>query len=69
MAEWTPAKAPFRRDEEMVWKMRAERFASENDEHSKRLWCLMLTLMIMCGAAVLVAVLVAAMIFMSQNNT
>lgn len=38
------------------------------DTHSKRLWCLMLTLMILCGAAVLVAVVVAAFVFISQNQ-
>lgn len=38
---------------------------NRNDEH---MWCLMLTLIIMCGAAVLVAVLVSAIIFMGQNK-
>ena len=55
-------------DDEALWRRRTQRFASGDDEHSRRLWCLMLTLMIMCGSAVLVAVLVAAMIFMAQNR-
>jgi hypothetical protein len=46
---------------------RKDRFERAEDTHSKRLWCLMLTLMILCGAAVLVAVMVAAAIFASQN--
>ena len=68
MSEWTPPKMPEVDDDEEVWKRRAYRFAASTDEHSKRLWCLTLTLMILCGAAVLVAVLVGAMIFMSQNQ-
>lgn len=46
---------------------RQDRFERAEDTHSKRLWCLMLTLMILCGASVLVAVLVAGFIFVSQN--
>ena len=41
------------------------RYDNRNDEH---MWCLMLTLIIMCGSAVLVAVLVSAIIFMGQNK-
>ena len=36
--------------------------------NQRQMFCLMLTMMIMCGAAVLVAVLVAAFIFMAQNK-
>jgi len=59
-------------DTEWEYRLRAlnrqDRFERAEDTHSKRLWCLMLTLMILCGAAVLVAVVVAAFIFMSQNQ-
>ena len=58
-------------DAEWEYRLRAlnrqDRFERAEDTHSKRLWCLMLTLMILCGAAVLVAVVVAAALFMSQN--
>jgi hypothetical protein len=58
-------------DAEWEYRLRAlnrqDRFERAEDAHSKRLWCLMLTLMILCGAAVLVAVVVAAALFMSQN--
>lgn len=73
----TPVAAPAGSisDAEWEYRLRAlnrqdrfERtFERAEDTHSKRLWCLMLTLMILCGAAVLVAVLVAAILFMSQN--
>ena len=46
---------------------REERFQRAEDTHSRRLFCIMLTLMILCGAAVLVAVIVAAFIFIAQN--
>lgn len=60
-AEWEYRLRTLRR------KDRFDKFERAEDTHSKRLWCLMLTLMILCGAAVLVAVLVAAAIFTSQN--
>lgn len=63
--------ARFISDAEWEYRLRAlnrqDRFERAEDTHSKRLWCLMLTLMILCGAAVLVAVVVAAALFMSQN--
>ena len=39
--------------------------AAQNDN---RMWCLMLTLIILCGAGVLVAVLVSALVFMSSQG-
>ena len=81
MADWSPRAAPaaesvpaaarYVSDAEWEYRLRAinrqDRFERAEDTHSKRLWCLMLTLMILCGAAVLVAVVVAAALFMSQN--
>jgi len=77
-AAGAPAGAPagFVSDAEWEYRLRAlnrqDRFERTceraEDTHSKRLWCLMLTLMILCGAAVLVAVVVAAFVFMSQNQ-
>ena len=66
-----PAAPRYISDAEWEYRLRAlnrqDRFERAEDAHSKRLWCLMLTLMILCGAAVLVAVVVAAALFMSQN--
>ena len=39
----------------------------KKDVVSEHLWCLMLTMIVMCGASLLVAVLVAAILFASQN--
>lgn len=66
----TPANSVS--DAEWEYRLRSlnrrDRFERTEDAHSNRLWCLMLTLMILCGAAVLVAVVVAAFVFMSQNQ-
>ena len=67
-----PAVAQYVSNAEWEYRLRAlnrqDRFERAEDTHSKRLWWLMLTLMILCGAAVLVAVVVAAFVFMSQNH-
>lgn len=72
MADWPPsAPAVALSNAEWEYRLRSlnreERFQRAEDTHSRRLFCIMLTLMILCGAAVLVAVVVAAFIFMSQN--
>lgn len=40
--------------------------AAQNDS---RIWCLMLTLIIMCGAGILVAVIVAAIVFAASQGS
>lgn len=70
-APYAPTPMAHVSDAEWEYRLRAlnrrDRFERAEHTHSKRLWCLMLTLMILCGAAVLVAVVVAAALFMSQN--
>lgn len=67
-----PILAPAVSDAEWEYRVRAlrrqDRFERAENAHSDRLWCLMLTLMILCGAALVVAVGAAAAVFFAQNN-
>jgi hypothetical protein len=45
---------------------RTPRYAESRSD--SRLWCLMLTLMILCGSALIAGVVIAGLIFFTQNT-
>ena len=45
---------------------RPPRYAESRSD--SRLWCLMLTLMILCGSALIAGVVIAGLIFFTQNT-